>query len=395
MNRTDAAHCLYGAVLATLTCLPTTALHAAQAREANQRSLLLSAFGDATYGESRPFLANLRDPVDRSKDSVYCESVHEGMLNGQKVTVVVTGTGGNNAGPCAQEMLYWYASDIKEFIWSGIAGVSPAVGGLYAGDGRRRAGAEPVMIGDVCISPLTWNFDLTFSSVNGWMARRTPDTRYLSSGGWWIMKDADGQSKVDGFEDVQQYIRAPTALADELLAAAASETWPEPGPGVIRKIERFFERSRVRPVKVYDYTECAEVASNTFWHGATEDRLARHYLAGLINSAGFSMEESARPDTVVAYSGMESAAWMSVVARWNQRRNTSIPIVVVRSASNYDQMPLTADGDPVSGPNGKPLTAMQDILIDLKQAGAEFAANMAARPVLRMFRERQRRAARP
>jgi purine nucleoside permease len=380
---------LLGVAMAALGLLVAAASQAHE--EAAGRSVILSAFGDkeATYGESRPYLKRLEDMVDRTAESAYCEGVYEGKLSGQPVTVVVTGTGGDNSGPCAQEMLYWYSSGIKEFIWSGIGGATPAVGGLYDGAGKRRAGARPVMIGDVCISPFTWNYDLHFSSVNDFMAGRSPNDRYRPAGGWWNMQDAAGQSKVPGFENVRQFVRAPVELADELLAAAAKESWPTPGEAEAKKIERFFPADQIRPVKFYDYTICAEVSGNDFWHGATEDRLARNYLAGLINGSGFPLKKPASRDNVVVFSAMESAAWMSVVDRWNKHRGVAIPMVVVRSASNYDQVPLTAEGNPIPGPKGEPLTAMQDILIGFKQAGANFAAEMAAKPVLRMFRERR------
>lgn len=64
-----------------------------------QRSVILSAFGDASgsYGESLPYLKHLANRVDRTNESAYCEAVVEGDLSGQPVVIVVTGTGGGNS----------------------------------------------------------------------------------------------------------------------------------------------------------------------------------------------------------------------------------------------------------------------------------------------------------
>ena len=68
-----------------------------------------------------------------------------------------------------------------------------------------------------------------------------------------------------------------------------------------------------------------EVSSNNFFHGAVEDRLSRQYLAGLINSAKVSVVPVTEDD-VVAFSAMESTAWMSVVDRWAKKRHLRIPV---------------------------------------------------------------------
>ncbi|MFM8772937.1 MAG: hypothetical protein ACKOFP_03705, partial [Actinomycetota bacterium] len=171
-----------------------------------QRSLILNAFGDAagTYGESQPFLDVLKDKVDRTSESAFCQAVVEGTLSGQPVTVAVTGTGGGNSGPCTQEMLGWYPSALKEVIWSGIGGATPAVGGMYDKAGRVLGNPE-VMFGDVCVGTLSWSWDLHFSNVNDWASRRNPPSDvYAPWGGWWEMVDSQGKQVVPGFDNVQQ-----------------------------------------------------------------------------------------------------------------------------------------------------------------------------------------------
>jgi purine nucleoside permease len=352
-----------------------------------ERTVILTAFGDpqATYGETQPFLLALEHKVVRTADSAYCEGVYEGQISGQDVVVVTTGTGGDNSGPCMQELLQMYRTQIKEVIWSGIGGVTPAVGGLVDGTGARRADAEPVMIGDVCISALAWNYDLHFSSVSDWAAAAgEDDQRYDPAGGWWSMKSFTGTTEVIGFDNVRQFVTTTTTLADELLGAAQQVTWPAMDSGVQEKVERYFPSDQVRP---FDYTQCGEVGGNNFWHGVVEDRLSRQYLAGLIAASGYT-SATVSEDTVVVFSAMEAQAWMSVLERWNEHYGAQIPMAVIRAASNYDHLPLDADGNPPLGPNGQPMTGMDDILEGFQTAGEAFAAGNAAAPMLKLLQLR-------
>jgi purine nucleoside permease len=371
-------------MLLAAACTPVAPRPSPASDAGSRRSIILTAFGDSagTFGETQPFLQALQNKVDRTAEAAFCEGVYEGELSGQPVVVVTTGTGADNAGPCMQELLYWYGPQVKEVIWSGIGGVTPAVGGIVDDAGRRRAGAAPVMIGDVCISALAWNYDLHFSSVGDWRVARTDGAPYDPAGGWWPMKNSDGSSDVLGFDNVQQFVIADTALADELLVAAQQVAWPAMDEGVRAKVEHFFTADQVRAVRVFDYTQCGEVAGNNFWHGAVESKLARQYLAGLITAAGFV---PAREDAVVSFSAMEAAAWMSVLARWNAHHGTQIPMAVIRGASNYDQVALDATGNPVKGEDSGPLTAIGDIQEDFQEAGASFAWGNAAQPVLKLF----------
>lgn len=352
-----------------------------------QRSLILNAFGDAegTYGESLPFLKVLMEKVDRSGESAYCRVVVEGQISGQPVAVIVSGTGGGNSGPCMQEMLGWYSPSIKEVIWSGIGGATPAIGGMYDEAGAR-LGNPAVMIGDVCVGTSSWSWDLHFSNVNDWAASRNPPSDvYRPSGGWWPMVSSQGKEVVPGFDDIQQLVVADPALADEVLAAAGSVRLPRRPASVAKKIARFHpDRASWRPPTYHSYRICGgEVSGDNFWHGATEDRLAREYMSALMRSSGINPQ--AQAGDIVAFSAMEAVPWMSAVTRWDARYGTRIPMVVLRAASNYDQIPLRADGQPILGKDGQPLTAMQDILLGFDDASSAYAAYASAAPVIRMF----------
>lgn len=380
--------------IATLTVTAVTAAAAVAALvpqlspAPTPRSLILSAFGDAQgmFGESKPIISAMQNKVDRSGSSTFCAAVVEGTLSNQPVTAVVTGTGEQNSQACMQEMLGWYSPAITEVIWSGIAGFSPAVGGLYDNRGQRRAKATPVMIGDVCISSLSWNYDLHFSSVDEWASRRTADNRYGTAGGWWSIKNGKGKPRARGFQDVTQFVTADRALADELVTASRSVDWPTKSAGVKRKIKRFFPASKIRnTVKVFDSSRCGEVSGNNFWHSTTEDLLARRNLASQITAADI---RKASAEDVVAVSAMEASGWMGALKTWNAANRLAIPMALVRGASNYDQVPLNAAGNPVNGPDGKPLTALEDIKLGFKTAGADVAIHNAAAPVLALFAAR-------
>ena len=362
----------------------------AEAQPQVQRSLILNAFGDAagTYGESLPFLTVLAKKVDRTAESAFCQAVVEGDLSGQPVTVIVTGTGGGNSGPCMQEMLGWYSPNIKEVIWSGIGGATPAVGGMYD-DAGLPLGNPAVMIGDVCVGSASWSWDLHFSNVNDWAGRRTPPTNiYGPSGGWWQMMDAQGKEVAPGFDNVQQSVVTDPALANEVLAAAQGVRLPKRPASVAATIARFHPDKKTWRAPVYhSYRVCGgEVSGDNFWHGATEDRLAREYMSALMRASGINRK--ARADGIIAFSAMEAVPWMSAVTRWDARYGTRIPMVVIRAASNYDQIPLASDGQPILGKDGKPLTAMQSILLGFDDTSSAYGAYAAAAPVLRMFQLR-------
>jgi len=377
--------------LATLlaACAPvsSTVRRDAEPAQGAARTVILTAFGDkaATFGETQPFLLALTDKVDRSGASAFCVGVYEGNISGQPVVIATTGTGGDNAGPCMQELLYQYGPHIREVIWSGIAGVSPAVGGVVDAAGRRRAAAAPVMIGDVCISALAWNYDLHFSSVSDWAQANPGRLRYPLESGWWPMKNSNGKADVIGFDNVQQFVIAERSLADALSRAAQTLVLPGMDRGVQDKVKRFFAAEQLRPVRFFDSTQCGEVAGNVFWHGVVEDRLSRQYLASLVTASGFGGSQPVTEDQVVTFSAMESAAWMSVLTRWNTFHKVKIPMAVVRSASNYDHLPLDAQGNPPLRSDGQPMNAMDDIMEGFQEAGAAYAANNAASVVLRML----------
>lgn len=352
-------------------------------------SVILTAFGDknATYGETKPYLEALTDKIDRTSNSTFCKCLMEGNISNQPVLVVTTGTGLDNSGSCIQEILQMYPQRIKEVIWSGIGGGSSAVGGLVdVKNGKLKENFTPVMIGDICVSPMVWNYDLHFSSVADWKwALDNGDD--FSNAGWWQMKNSQGDADVPGFDSVRQFVRANKTLSDEITDAADTINWQEPQEDVRSEVLKYFPESEIRNFKVFNCTQCAEISSNTFWHGVHEDRLARHYVADLISGSDY-VDHNITEDDVIALSAMESISWMNVVQEWTKKTGEPIQVAIVRSVSDYNHPPLDEKGG-ILTVNGSPISAMDDIKDGFKNSIASVAVKNAANPVLKMFELRE------
>jgi hypothetical protein len=148
-------------------------------------------------------------------------------------------------------------------------------------------------------------------------------------------------------------------LPSPSLAALQGDYWSAMANGTGEPFDRFL--GDLRP-KVFDYTQCAEATSNTFWVGTPYDELARTYVATLVNHAfdspllngAFGGAGPAIPlagglvtkrDTV-AVSAMESAGWMEVLALEEVFLHyPRIPAVNVRGAADYVTPPLSRRRD--------------------------------------------------
>lgn len=100
------------------------------------------------------FLQALQDMADRTPDFAFCEGVYEGACSAHSrwslsPPAPAPTTPGRACRNCSINM----APEVKgSHLVRHLGGATPAVGGLADGAGLRRAGAAPVMIGDVCIS---------------------------------------------------------------------------------------------------------------------------------------------------------------------------------------------------------------------------------------------------
>lgn len=330
-------------------------------------SIILTAFGGINdkgemWGEAEPFLKSIRSLENRSNIFAFCDQLFTGSLFKHPVVVAVTGMGTDAAATCMQEILFHYKHGMKEVIWSGIGGITPQKGGVYDKEGIRRKEGEPIYLGDLCVSPNAYNYDLHHSSVTDW---GSTGTWHQPGNGWWKTR----------WNNRNLYASGSTTLADEVIAAAKQVQWPEMPEVIRQKIEMYHPAFSGRSPKIFNYDECAEVSSNTYWHGIPEDELARQYVASLIEKV---RGVSKTANETVALTSMEAVSWMNVLEEWNERYRTSIPFVNIRSASNYDQPP--------AGPSLRPILSAQESLnkgYDL--GGKEYAIETAALPVLKMF----------
>ncbi len=400
----------------------------------------------------------------REMEMLFCESVWSGNLFGFPVLLAATGIGHDRAALCLHGLLVANHERAKEILFLGTGGFSPARGGIlnsdncnearpignrhsnepdyddrydvianaYAEEKQREhnerepySGRDPnrgdtvndddhdddeynadilTMIGDICVSPMTTNWDC-HKCV--WPAKVDSACH---------KPICSMHSRADIFGDFGCNYYSTPSLADEMIMAAETPVYNEEGydgAGVgddgAQDVRKAFEFPPPSPElqalsrkywdamsegtgqpysshlpenmmpKAIDYTKCAETTSNTFWVGTPYDELARTYVADLVNDAfsskyyrrakkwhdvvpqrwprGWEPTEKgtnessrgastsgSRPVTqrdVVAVSAMEGAGWMQVVAIGEVYLNYShIPAVNIRGAADYVHPPV-------------------------------------------------------
>jgi hypothetical protein len=97
------------------------------------------------------------------KRQLFCQEVLHGGLFGQPVMLVTTGIGHDRAALCLRSILTYYHKSIKEIMFLGTGGFSPARGGVVnsddCGSATPAASIDMVPLGSACVSPLTTNWD--------------------------------------------------------------------------------------------------------------------------------------------------------------------------------------------------------------------------------------------
>ena len=319
-----------------------------------QRTVILSAFAyqDAQkvwQGESGPFLALLKDSVDVKAKLPFCELAWEGTLYGKPALVVAEGVGKVHAATCMADIMAKYPGQVKEVLWSGIAGGSPRVGGSANLTGER------VQTGDVCIAYAARDYDRQYSSL----AEKT----------WW-----------ESSSTLSDTVKAPIGsktLADELAGAAQKVTWPDTTPAVAANIKKYHPTDEVRKPKPF-YGNCIEATGDNFWHGADEDQQARTLGAALLNKA---QGTTLTAKEVIAITAMENSAWMFVLQNLCAKEKVCVPFAYSRSLSNFDE-PWQVNGKPA-------VTARESIEAGMGSGGGSpFGSLTAALPVLKMLETR-------
>ena len=98
----------------------------------------------------------------------HCASVYRVVFSGQPAFLVTTGIGDTRAALCLESVLRVYGPMLKEVLFLGTSGGSPAIGGIV--DSAHCDAPEPpgpatdllprlVGLGDVCVSPASTTFD--------------------------------------------------------------------------------------------------------------------------------------------------------------------------------------------------------------------------------------------
>ena len=310
------------------------------------------------FGEAQALLdAADEDLGPDPKKDLLCVSARRLVIRGSKVLLVTTGIGATRAALCVDSLLEAYGPGVKEVVFLGTAGGSPARGGLIDSDDcniKEARKEDLVRLGDVCVSPFSTNWDCQrcfwasepYSTTTQWMRLDSACVRAPCS----------LHERWDLFGDFACSFFLSTDLSDEILRAVQN-TIPIPRPPEIQKIEDAFwsastglketgwpEAAQQRdPPKVFHYTTCAEASSTMYWNGAPYDELARGYVADLINLA--SMENVTRRD-VAAFSAMEGTGWMEVLKLSEVYLHyPDLPAANIRAVSDYTHDPLVYHHD--------------------------------------------------
>ncbi|HJN52849.1 MAG: hypothetical protein QGI68_13005 [Pseudomonadales bacterium] len=330
--------------------------------DATARTVIISAFGFEAgsgewRGESGPFINALTTRTVISDRVPFCDIAFEGEINGWPVTVVTMRIGKVHAAVCMQDLLRYYegAAGIREVIWSGVAGITPMVGGMLDVAGNRRQ-AETTVIGDVCISHIAVDYDLRHSAIG-------------EKDEMWLMRLPNESRTAVGSLD----------LASELYTAAQRVAWPEVPAGPALNITKYHGAKAVRKARAFDGTTCAEATSDNFWHSVQEDQWARELLAQTISQ---TLGTRVTPDGVLAITAMEQTGWSNVLEMWTDATGEKIPFAYSRSASNYDHPWLDTNNRPA-------VSGAESLRAGMDAAGLEYAAITAALPILKMLQRRK------
>jgi len=313
-------------------------------------TVVLSAFSyqaeDGTWlGESGPFFNAMGEgKVDVSTELPYCKKSFLGSIYGQPVLAVTMYSSKVPTAECAMDLVKSrFMSDTTEFIWSGISGFSPRVGGYVGSTG------EPTVIGDVCVAYAAVDWDLTFSS----MTKQT----------FWPM---DWPSKTE-------YAIGDRALADELYAAALEVDWPPLPEAPMANVIKYHGADAVRLPKAW-YGNCAEATGDNFWHSALDDLQARNKISVLFDKIG----QPLLVDQIIAVTAMEQTGWANVLEDAGAIRGKPISWAYIRSSSNMDQPWLDANGE-------EAVTGKESIDAGMNAGGGDLGCRTAALPILKLL----------
>ncbi|DBA88459.1 TPA: hypothetical protein ACH3X2_004945 [Trebouxia sp. C0005] len=275
--------------------------------------------GDFTgTGEAVHYLANLQNRVNVTSSS-FCLSMAYGTLLGNQVMVVATGIGPTTAALCTLELLQC-SEDIKEIIWMGTAGYSPQQGGVIdtlRGCDAANPSTAITREGDLCITPWAINWDC---KLTDWDDQCAGFPNVCSDP---TNEDGPEVSSLYGECIFSTYTGADMALTMEVQAAAEAASFPARSDNLNLYEEEYWNITSDstgvsyvldRPVKPWNYTQCAIADSQFFWAGAPWDMVSRNYSAVLVNEAlGMNLTQL----DMVTVSSEEDIGLVQALSGWN------------------------------------------------------------------------------
>lgn len=324
-------------------------------------SVVMSAFGGKDDngnwgGEIAPFMDELKNPVDVTKNVGMCDMVFEGQLSGSEVIVVVSGMGKVRASTCTESLLNYYKGRVKEVIFSGIAGISPSTSGPT---GDLLNASDQAMLGDVCINSTAFDFDLQHYSSD-------QSNSNVANPNFWE-NDNSFSSKSVNFDP---------ALAQELVTVGNQINWAYPPQDVVTENLQYHQRNR-QP-KVWGTKNCIEATGDLYWSDTSLDQKAREEGVTYLNKANNS---ALGANNIVVVTSMEASSVGSAISWWNLEHKTEISYAYVRGASNFDRPYWNSEGVPAISGNDV-------VSISSKNDYATYAINNASLIVLKMFEAR-------
>eukprot|EP01012_Entosiphon_sulcatum_P011842 TRINITY_DN17336_c0_g1_i1.p1 TRINITY_DN17336_c0_g1~~TRINITY_DN17336_c0_g1_i1.p1 ORF type:complete len:400 (-),score=85.74 TRINITY_DN17336_c0_g1_i1:111-1232(-) len=316
----------------------------------------------------------------------FCVEAFSGSLYGAPALLVTTGIGHDHATMCMVNVLQAFHdppnTTLKEVIYLGTSGWSPRPGGVLTAPGCTPQGPDTTLPGDVCVSAATTNWDCHMCT---WNISAPPTVCQLPPCHGHFQDDVFGGCSFVGNTDLATEVVTSSKSAvlppvDDVLGGFVGKYWDmmSTGTGLQYQV-------RHTP-QVYDFRQCAEAGSYTFWSSLPYEMLCREYLSHII-STKILKHSTPQQMPVVCVAAMEAPGWMAVLLRAAQARNEApIPFVNVRGASNYAHRPLTKV-------NNNWIEEMEWITPDedlnLTIEGYRFAVRTSSEIVLSLYRQRK------
>uniref|UniRef100_A0A7S0RA27 Nucleoside phosphorylase domain-containing protein n=1 Tax=Chlamydomonas leiostraca TaxID=1034604 RepID=A0A7S0RA27_9CHLO len=304
--------------------------------------------------EAHFIIANLKHKHAKPRSQTVCAGHFSGVLMGQPVLVVTTGIGPPAAGLCTLEVVSACGPWIKEIVYFGTSGWSPARGGILNPPSCSAANphAEPTRLGDVCVSPFSVNWTCKKAT---WAMQAagypnqcvkpeevsSPNATYLYGECQFYADNMEGNLDLaDDLIDAAKAVQARGGVPARTDAVNAVEAryW-----GAMRNATKaaYPPMEPDAAPRLWDYSQCMEVDGQFFYSGVPWELKARDYAADTLRAAGVAGDSVTARD-VIAVSAMEGIGVAEALLRYHGLATTprKIPYTHVRTLSNWLHQPV-------------------------------------------------------